>query len=91
MSKVTDEQVQSYLRLCTVDFYNPEGSTLTICSVFLPNGFNLAIGTASCVAKANFNKDIGEQIALNKAMALAEDKLWELLGWELKQKLFPID
>lgn len=59
----------------------PDGRT-TICLLTLDNGFT-ARGEASCVDIANYNKLVGEDIALQKA----KDKVWELLGFRLADML----
>ena len=58
-------------------------SKLTICVITLQNGFEL-IGESSCVDAANYNKEIGEDIAFTNA----RDKIWPLAGYALKQKLY---
>lgn len=55
---------------------------LTICVLVLQNGF-IATGESACASPENYNKEIGEQIAKKKAM----DKVWEVMGYELRQKL----
>lgn len=57
-------------------------STLTIVSVFF-EGFHLADGTSACVNPLNYNQVIGHDIATKNAQQAAQDKLWELCGWEL--------
>lgn len=56
---------------------------LTFCVLRLKNGFT-AHGVSACADPANYNRDIGERLAL----ADAKNKLWSLLGYELKTKLF---
>jgi len=58
-------------------------TTTTVCAVTLGNGF-VVIGTSSAVSKENFNQELGESVALDKV----RDKLWELLGYRLKQALW---
>lgn len=61
-------------------------STLTIVSVFF-EGFHLADGTSSCVDPLNYNQVIGHDIATKNALQAAQNKLWELCGWELHNHL----
>ena len=56
---------------------------LTVCVLTLQNEFELT-GESSCVSPANYNKEIGEDIAFTNA----RDKIWPLAGYALKQKLY---
>ncbi len=56
---------------------------LTICTITLKNGFQL-VGTSACVSADNFNAEIGENIAYKNAF----EKLWELEGYLLKQRIY---
>lgn len=58
------------------------GSTLTICVLTLQNGFTV-VGESACASPENFNKELGEKIARQKA----KDKLWPLLGYALRERL----
>lgn len=55
---------------------------LTLCVLTLQNGFKV-VGQSACLNPANFDAAIGEQIANQKAL----DKVWELEGYLLAQKL----
>ena len=59
-----------------------EDGRTTICNLYLENGFTVR-GESSCVSKDNFNKDIGEQIALENA----KNKVWELEGYLLAEDI----
>jgi len=59
------------------------GSQLTVCCITLKNGFTVT-GESACVSPENFDADIGERIAFDKA----RDKIWALEGYLLKQKFF---
>lgn len=59
----------------------PDGKT-TICLLTLDNGFTVR-GEASCVDPANYNKLVGEEIALQNA----KDEVWPLLGFRLADQL----
>ena len=56
---------------------------LTVCVLTLQNGFTVT-GESACASPANYNKEIGEDIAFTNA----RDKIWALLGYELKEKLY---
>lgn len=59
----------------------PDGRT-TICTLWLDNGFTVR-GESSCVDPANYNKEIGELLAFNKA----RDAVWPFLGFRLADQL----
>jgi hypothetical protein len=56
---------------------------LTFCILVLHNGFTVT-GESACASPENFNAEIGRKIARNNAV----NKIWPLMGYELKQKLF---
>jgi len=66
-----------------VDYHVFEGSQLTVCCMTLSNGFTVT-GESACASPENFDAEIGRKIAFNNA----RDKIWQLEGYLLKQKLF---
>ena len=63
-------------------YVSPELQRLTFCMLVLKNGF-VVTGESSCVDIANFDRVKGEKCAKDKAV----DKVWALMGYELKSKL----
>lgn len=59
----------------------PSGKVM-ICELTLKNGFTVR-GEASVVSKENFNFEIGKQISRDSA----RDKIWQLEGYLLQEKL----
>lgn len=57
-----------------------------ICELTLKNGFTVR-GESSCVSIENFNQELGEKIS----KADARDKLWQLEGYLLKERLYNKD
>ena len=55
---------------------------LTFCVLVLKNGFTVT-GESACASPENFDPEIGRNIARQNAV----DKVWPLLGYELKTKL----
>ena len=55
---------------------------LTFCVLVLRNGFTVT-GESACASPENFDADIGRQIARKNAV----DKIWPLMGYELRTKL----
>lgn len=57
-------------------------SLLTFCVLVLKNGFTVT-GESACVSPENFDAEIGRQVARDNAI----QKIWPLMGYELKQRL----
>lgn len=55
---------------------------LTFCVLELRNGFTVT-GESACASQENFNAKIGRKIARENAV----NKVWPLMGYELKTKL----
>lgn len=55
---------------------------LTFCVLVLKNGFTVT-GESAVASPENFDPEIGRTIARQKA----EEKIWSLMGYHLKQKL----
>ena len=55
---------------------------LTFCVLVLRNGFTVT-GESACASPENFDAAIGRKIARQNA----EQKIWPLMGYELKQRL----
>lgn len=66
-----------------VQFYRFPYTTVVVCCVTLSNGFCVT-GTAAAVSAENFDYAVGCRVAKEDV----ENKLWELLGFRLKQALY---
>ncbi len=55
---------------------------LTFCVLVLRNGFTVT-GKSACASPENFNAEIGRKIARKNAA----EKVWPLMGYELRSKL----
>lgn len=55
---------------------------LTFCVLVLRNGFTVT-GESACASPENYNQEIGQYIARQNAV----EKVWPLMGYELKSKL----
>lgn len=55
---------------------------LTFCVLVLRNGFTVT-GESACASPENFNAEIGRKIARENAI----NKVWSLMGYELRSKL----
>ena len=58
------------------------GTTVTVCAITLLNGF-VVVGTSAAASPANFDEDIGRQIAYRNA----REQVWALAGYALRDKL----
>ena len=81
-NKVTKEDLEHLVARSTVTYTNLAG-TLTHCMVTLPCGFQVT-GESACVDPANYNKELGEEIALKKVIT----QLWPLEGYLLANDLY---
>ncbi len=59
-----------------------ELALLTFCVLRLKNGFTVT-GESACASPENLDAEIGRKIARQNA----EQKIWPLMGYELKQRL----
>lgn len=55
---------------------------LTICVLVLRNGFTVT-GESACASPENFDEELGRKIARQNAA----QKIWPLMGYELRSKL----
>lgn len=65
------------------DYYVFPSTTVTVCCLTLRNGFNVT-GESAAASPENFDEEIGRKIAFENA----RNKIWQLEGYLLKQKLF---
>ena len=61
---------------------NTEHTLLTFCVLTLRNGFTVT-GESACASPENFDAEIGRKIARENAI----NKVWPLMGYELRSKL----
>lgn len=65
------------------EYFQPEGTTLTICVLKLNNG-GTATGESSTVTRNNFDAEIGKTMARKRAV----DELFKMEGYALRKKRF---
>lgn len=94
MSEITEEQLAAaakgprvtssdvYAAIVSDQYHHFPGTTHTVCCLTLKNGHTV-VGDSACVIPANFNEEIGRQLAYEKAV----DKVWEVLGYELRTEI----
>lgn len=78
---VTIESILNKIKI--KHFYQPSGTTLTVCFLVLENG-TYVFGESACVSPENFNTESGEKIAFGNAVR----KIWALEGYLLKEQLY---
>ena len=71
------------LAYCADDYKTCGSPQLTICILSLENGFTVT-GESACASPENFNAEIGQKIAYENA----RNKIWQLEGYLLKEKLY---
>lgn len=59
---------------------------LTFCVLTLKNGFTV-VGKSACASPANFNQQVGRDVARGDAVR----QIWSLMGYELRTQLSQID
>lgn len=67
-------------KVCEVRYFYWD--TLTVCVIEVENGYKL-VGTSACADPAEYNKELGDEIAYKDAVT----KLWPLEGYLLRQDI----
>jgi hypothetical protein len=78
--RITAEAVED--AVVAVQYHHFPGTRQTVCCLTLRNGFTV-IGESSCVSDDLFNAAVGRDLAREAA----KDKVWMLLGYELRNRL----
>ena len=78
--RLTPDLIESVI--ASEQYWQPEGTTLTVCALALANGTQV-VGESACVSPDNFDAEIGRKIARDNA----KQKVWALEGYLLKQNL----
>lgn len=67
--------------------YHVFPGTLSVVAHASLNGFELAVSTSPCVDPKVFDRAVGEHYAGQKVRQLANNKIWEMKGIALRQRL----
>ena len=79
--RITSEHVESVV---VDEYYHVIPlTTMTICALTLENGF-IVTGESAAASIENFDREAGMTVARGKAI----EKIWQLEGYLLKQKLY---
>jgi len=65
------------------EVHSPSYALLTFCVLVLRNGFTVT-GESACASPENFDAEVGRKIARTNAV----NKVWPLMGYELKERLY---
>lgn len=79
-TRLTPADIDS--KVLGADYHRFNGTTVTICCLYLANGFTVT-GESACASPENFNEEIGRKIAYGNA----REKIWQLEGYLLRQRL----
>jgi hypothetical protein len=79
--RVTPNHIDALIKDVTYTVL-PSGKVM-VCEITLRNGFTVR-GESATVSRQNFNYSIGREISSKNA----RDKIWELEGYLLQEKLF---
>lgn len=81
VNTVTQEQIDEILDNSEIEAWTVfDKCTVVVCQ--LPNGFVL-VESSACVSPENYDEEMGVEICMNKIT----DKVWELEGYKLQEKL----
>lgn len=70
-------------KIKSVEFHFFDKTVHTVCLLTLENGFTVT-GENACAHPANYNEQIAREISFKNA----REKIWELEGYLLKQRLY---
>jgi len=79
--RITPERLEEVIVM--EEYFNPSGTSLTICVLTLENGFTV-VGESASASLENFDPVLGEKLSRVKA----KEKIWPLEGYLLRQKMF---
>jgi len=80
-NRVTTDLIDSKIKGITT--YRLPDTTITVAVITMENGW-MQEGFSACADPANFDEQIGKEMAINNAY----DKIWPLEGYQLKERLF---
>lgn len=89
--RVTPEQIDALMENVNYWVHRVDETTTMVSTALLtmPNGdkFTLATEYSACASPANFDFEIGQEIACEKAERSARNMLWLLEGYSLKKAI----
>jgi hypothetical protein len=85
--RVQSGDIEALHNSLTVLTHHFPGTTVTVAVAVLPDGFVVGTGQSGYISAANFDAQIGATIAKGDALAAAREKLWELEGYLVRDRL----
>ena len=85
--KVDANVVKEQLAKVQIQFHRFPNTYAVIAIAHDEKGFCLGTGVGACVDPTEFNEEIGKEVAKENALKVAEDKLWEIEGILLRERL----
>lgn len=79
--RITPDDIDENIE--TIHYHVVPNTTLILCVLVLKNDFTVS-GESAAASKENFDEEIGRKIAFDNA----REKIWPLMGYMLKQKLY---
>lgn len=79
-TRLTPDHIDSVID--TAMYHHFPGTTLMVCAIKLKNGA-CVVGEAACADAANFRENVGKMVAFQHA----RQKIWDLEGYLLREKL----
>lgn len=89
--RITPARIDSLVADLNVHCYVVPGTTTTVATAFLSNGFSVATEISACASPENFDAELGMKIAKKNAEESARKELWRLEGYRLKCQLQMLD
>lgn len=88
---VTKQHIAKLLESVGYHTHVVPGTTTILATAIMPSGFTLATAESRCLNAEDFTLQMGIEVAITKAKALAHDALWQFEGYRLKQTLHEIE
>ena len=79
--RLSPDKIDSLIKY--VEYWRVPNTTTTVCAMVLQNNY-VVIGKSASVSMANFNEELGRQIAYRDA----REQIWALEGYNLRNELY---
>lgn len=87
-NRVSNAHIDSILQKLEYKFSLIDGLKTTVCTAIYED-FTIGFGTSACVDPANYNQELGEKYAKERAFQNAVDNIWQCEGWRLRFNNLP--
>ena len=79
--RITPDNIDASIKYA--EYFRVPNTTTTICALILSNNY-VVVGHSASVSIANFDEEIGKEVAYSNA----REQIWALEGYRLKDKLY---